>query len=444
MKLQSEGRIDMHRLNRRRFLAGSTAAVASAVVSQTSIARATSSSPNETISVALIGSGGRCRSYFDPHFSRKDTVIATVCDPDQSRMGQTAEAIEKATGRRPGLFADFRRVLDDKSIDVVFIATPHHWHGPIAIPAVLAGKDVYVEKPASHVFREGRVLVEAAKKHKRIVQHGTQMRSSEVTAKAREVLNSGLLGKVKTTKAWNVQRHSHRQAVADSEPPKGVDYDAWLGPAPKRPFNANRFHGNWQWYRDYGNGDIGNDGVHDVDMARFGLGDPGHPVRITAHGSKIDLMGEREYPDNMMVTYQFADDRVLIYEDRGWTPYGLHGYDSGNAFYGTEGYMIFTRRGFFEVRLGRKEEPGPTMRGGAGMPDHVTNFLECVRTRSEPNASAEIAHLTCSLVHLGEIGYRVGRVLHFDPATERFKNDDEANGMLTKEYRKPWVLPATV
>jgi predicted dehydrogenase len=306
---------------------------------------------------------------------------------------------------------------------------------------VIAGKDVYVEKPASHVLREGRLLVEAAKKHKRIVQHGTQMRSSEVTAKAREILQSGLLGKVKMSKAWNVQRHSHRQPVADSEPPKGIDYDAWLGPAPKRPFNANRFHGNWQWYRDYGNGDIGNDGVHDIDMARFGLGDPGQPIRITAHGSKIDLVGEREYPDNMMVAYQFADDKVLIYEDRGWTPYGLHGYDSGNAFYGTEGYMIFTRRGYFEVRLGRKEEPGPTMRGGAGMPEHVTNFLECVRTRKQPNASAEVAHLTCSLVHLGEIGYRVGRVLHFDPATERFQNDDEANGMLSKEYRKPWVMP---
>jgi predicted dehydrogenase len=294
------------------------------------------------------------------------------------------------------------------------------------------------------VVCEGRLLVEAARKHGRIVQHGTQMRSSEVTAKAREILRSGLLGKVKTAKAWNVQRHNHRAPVADSAPPGGVDYDAWLGPAPARAFNANRFHGNWQWYRDYGNGDIGNDGVHDIDMARFGLGDPGHPVRITAHGSKIDLTGEREYPDNMMVAYQFADDRVLLYEDRGWTPYGLHGYDSGNAFYGTEGYMIFTRRGFFEVRLGRNEELGPTLRGGAGMPEHVNDFLDCVRSRKEPHAPAELAHLTCSLVHLGEVAYRVGRVLRFDPASERILGDDEANAMLTKEYRKPWGMPDSV
>jgi predicted dehydrogenase len=399
---------------------------------------------NDTMAVAIIGAGGRCRSFFDPLFRRSDVTVAAVCDPDENRMGQTAEQIEKATGQKPAKLSDFRRVLDDRSIDVVFIATPHHWHSPIAIPAVMAGKDVYVEKPASHVFREGRLLVDAARKNNRIVQHGTQMRSSEVTAKAGEILQSGLLGRIRMSKAWNVQRHSHRQPVADGEPPKGVNYDMWLGPAAKRPFNANRFHGNWQWYRDYGNGDIGNDGVHDIDMARWGLGVTSHPVQITAHGSRTDLEGEREYPDNMMVAYQYADDRVLIYEDRGWTPYGLHGYDSGNAFYGTEGYMIFTRRGYFEVRLGNKEQPGPTMRGGAGMPDHVTNFLDCVRSRKEPNANAEVAHLTCGLVHLGEIAYRVGRVLHFDPDRETFHGDSEATALLTKEYRKPWTLPESV
>jgi predicted dehydrogenase len=429
--------------NRRQFL-HRTVAAAGATVMHTATRFTQASSPNDTLAVAIIGSGGRCRSFFDPLFKRPDTIIATVCDPDQNRLGQTAEQIEKASGQKPAMVSDFRRVIEDKSIDVVFIATPHHWHSPIAVPALIAGKDVYVEKPGSHVFCEGRLLVDAAKKNKRIVQHGTQMRSSEVTAKAGEVLRSGLLGKIKVSKAWNVQRHSHRSPVPDTDPPKGVDYDLWLGPAPKRPFNPNRFHGNWQWYRDYGNGDIGNDGVHDIDMARWGLGVTTHPIRITAHGSKIDLQGEREYPDNMMVTYQYADDKVLIYEDRGFTPYGLHGYDSGNAFYGTEGYMLFTRRGYFEVRMGQKEEPGPTMRGGAGMPDHVTNFLDCVRSRQEPNAGAEVTHLTCGLVHLGEIAYRVGRVLHFDPSTESVQGDPEAAAMLSKEYRRPWTLPETV
>jgi predicted dehydrogenase len=336
-------------------------------------------------------------------------------------------------------------VLDNPSVEAVVIATPHHWHTSIAVRAMQAGKDVYVEKPASHVFREGRLLVDTARKYKRIVQHGTQMRSSEVTAKAAEVLKSGILGEVKMTKAWNVQRHTHEAAMPDAPVPPGVDYDMWLGPAPKRPFNPHRFHGYWQWLRDYGNGDIGNDGVHDIDMARFGLGVTTHPVRITSHGSRIALTGEREYPDNMMVAYHYAEGKVLLYVDRGWSPYHLYGVDSGNAFYGTEGWMLFSRRGFFEVFLGEKEEKGPSMgksgRVGTPAPVHIANFLECVRSRQQTHADAETAHLSCALVHLGEIGYRVGRVLEFDPVQERILHDPEADAMLSKPYRSPWELP---
>ncbi|MBI4606227.1 MAG: Gfo/Idh/MocA family oxidoreductase [Planctomycetes bacterium] len=399
-----------------------------------SLARA---APSETIRAAVIGARGRGRVFFDLA-GRKDAVLAALCDVDRRVLGEAAESVQKSTGSRPATHADFRRLLDDRSIDLVFVATPHHWHCPIAVRAIQAGKDVYVEKPASHVFREGRALVEAARKHGRIVQHGTQMRSSEVTARAGEVLASGLLGKVKMSKAWNVQRHRHPPLPPDADPPEGLDYDMWLGPAPARRFNPLRFHGGWTWFRDYGNGDIGNDGSHDIDMARWGLGVTAHPVRITAHGSRIDLEGAREFPDNMSVAYQYADDKVLLYEDRGWTPYGLHGFDSGNAFYGTEGYMLFSRRGYFQVYLGPKEEPGPGLRGGAGMPEHVAGFLDCVRTRKQPTASAEVAHLSCALVHLGEVAYRVGRVLRFDPSTERVLDDPEADRLLTKEHRAPW------
>ena len=343
----------MATIDRRSFVAGAAALGVGAALTRAH------ASANDAMHVAIVGAGGRCRAYLQPLFDRPDATITAVCDPDAGRAAAVAARVQSATGNKPPISSDFRRVLDDESIDVVFIATPHHWHGPIAVRAVAAGKDVYVEKPASHVFREGRLLVDAARRHKRIVQHGTQMRSSEVTAKAGEVLKSGLLGEVKMTKAWNVQRHTHRRAVADTEPPAGVDYDVWLGPAPKRPFNPNRFHGNWQWYRDYGNGDIGNDGIHDIDMARWGLGVTTHPTRITAHGSRIDLEGEREYPDNMTVSYQYGDDKVLIYEDRGWTPYGLHGYDSGNAFYGTEGYMIFTPPRLLRRVSGQARRAGP-------------------------------------------------------------------------------------
>jgi len=211
-----------------------------------------------------------------------------------------------------------------------------------------------------------------------------------------------------------------------------------------RPFNRHRFHGYWPWMREYGNGDIGNDGTHDLDMARFGLGVTTHPVRITAHGSRIELKGEREYPDNMMVAYHYAEGKVLLYEDRGWSPYHPYGYDSGNAFYGTEGWMLFTRRGFFQVYLGAQEEPGPSLKGDTGHPNHRINFVECVRSRQQPAAGAEVAHLSCALPHLGEISYRVGRVLHFDPASEQILSDPEANAMLTKPYREPWALPKIV
>ena len=229
--------------------------------------------------------------------------------------------------------------------------------------------------------------------------------------------------------------------MPDAPEPPGVDYDMWLGPAPRRPFNPNRFHGNWNWYRDYGNGDIGGDGVHDLDLAHFGLSPETHPVRITAHGSSIHLEGvEREFPDNMMVAYHFREGKVLLYEDRAWTPYGSYGVDSGNAFYGTEGFMVFSRRGFFQVYLGKKEEKGPGMRGDRGHPQHLLNFLDCVRTRRQPTAPALQAHRTCALVHLGEAAYRAGKVLEFDPESETITNDSDANRFLTKEYRQPWSL----
>jgi predicted dehydrogenase len=422
--------------NRRNFIQ-----TAGGVLLASSAAAKEVTGAGERIACAVIGTRGRGRTFYAPLSTRKDTTVAALCDVDATALGAAATAVEKSQGRAPRTVEDFRRILEDKTIDAVFICTPHHWHAPIALRALAAGKHVYVEKPASHVYREGQLLLEAAARHKRIVQHGTQMRSSEVTARARELIAKGELGEVKMAKAWNVQRHSHRAAVKDAEPPKGVNYDLWLGPAANRPFNANRFHGNWQWYRDYGNGDIGNDGVHDIDMACMGLGVDRLPIRVTAHGSKIDLVGEREYPDNMLVAYQFDNDKVLIYEDRGWTPYGMDGFDSGNAFYGTRGYMIFSRRGVFQVYLDRKGTRGPGMTGDTGIERHVDNFLDCIRTGRQPNADARIAHLTCALVHLGEIAQRTQRVLHFDPKTETILRDKEANAMLTKEYRKPWELP---
>jgi predicted dehydrogenase len=403
---------------------------------------------NDRIGVAVVGVNGMGHGHVRALAGRQDARVVALCDVDQAVLARAAKTVKDAAGEDPSLVEDFRKLLDDRAVDAVVIATPHHWHCPVALAALQAGKDVYVEKPASHVFREGRLLVEAARKYRRVVQHGTQMRSSPVTDEAGRVLKSGLLGEVKIAKAWNVQDRGVQAPVPDGDPPRGVNYDRWLGPAPRRPFNRNRFHHQWRLVRDYGNGDLGDDGAHDLDLARWGLGVTTHPVRITAHGSNVRPPGYREFPDNMMVAYEYPDGKVLVYEDRLFTPYGLHGFDSGNAFYGTKGYMIFSRRGYFQVYLGPKEEKGPAMgksgRVGAPVPTHLENFLACVRSRKEPKAGPEVAHLSCALIHLGEIAYRTRTVLELDSNEEKIVNSKAANAMLTKEYRAPYGLPKTI
>lgn len=429
-------------IDRRQFLrdAGRLASAAVGLTAVPLMARGARPASDDAIVLAMIGVGGRGSALMDWALNHPRVAIGSVCDVSDQRLASAAKKVSQKDpkGRSPTRVRDFLRVLDDKSIDAVVVATPHHWHCPIAVRALDAGKHVYVEKPASHVLREGRLLVEAARRNKRIVQQGTQMRSSEVTAAAAKVLASGTLGEIKMAKAWGVEpRRHHGKRPPDQPVPEGLDWDRWLGPAPARPFNQHRFR-RWNSYREYGNGEIGGDGIHDIDLARWGLGVKTHPVRITAHGSRIYLRGESDYPDNMLVTFQYAEDKVLVYENRNFAPYGMHGWDNGNVFYGTEGFMIFSRRGYFQTYLGAKEEKGPGLRGGAGNEEHVHNFIECVAGSASPNADAEVAHLSCSLVHLGEIAYRTGRVLHFDPKKETFPGDREANELLTKSYRRPW------
>ena len=337
-------------------------------------------------------------------------------------------------------------MLADKNIDAVIIATPHHWHSPIGVAALTAGKDAYIEKPISHVYEEGKKIVAAAKKYGRIVQQGTQMRSSPVTRQAEKLLAEGIIGEVKVARAWTAELRHLIPPVPDSSVPAGVDWDRWLGPVPDRPFNRQRFEPTWRYFRDYGNGEIGDDGIHDIDMARWGLGDPEMPVKITARGSRMMLKGQfGDFPDNMNVTYEYPDGRLLVYENYPFTEYGMFGFDNGNVFYGTEGYMVFSRRGAFTVYLGRKGEKGPTeskeSRSNMGVDAHLEDFLHAVRTRTVPRASAETAHRSCALVHLGEIAYRTTGQLQFDPPSDQFIGCDEANALLTKEYREPYGFP---
>lgn len=429
-------------LDRRRFLARTAGTSASlAFLHGLPTLRSAPAAPlDDPVPCALIGCGGRGTYLLDLALKSGSARFLAVCDVSRDNAGRAAKLVDQAAGQAPRVEADFRRVLEDPAIEALIVAVPHHWHTPLALRALAAGKHIYLEKPASHVFSEGRVLVEAAKKSGRILQHGTQMRSSPVTLEAGKVIASGVLGRIVETHAFGVEpRGAFPKPVPDSDPPAGLDWDTWLGPAPAHAYNALR-HSNWNNYPEYGNGEIGGDGIHDIDMARWGLGVTEHPVAIMAQGSRVAVEGESAYPDNMTVVYQYADGRKLLYENRNFAPYGQYGHDNANVFYGTEGYMVFSRRGYFQAYLGAKEEKGPGAKGGQGPEEHMANYFRSVRQGSPSVADAEVAHLSCALVHLGEVAYRTGRVLHFDPKAEAIAGDDQAAALLTKSYRAPWPL----
>ncbi len=398
--------------------------------------------------MGIIGCGGIMTHHVKGLAKRgKEVSIAWLCDVDPAQIERMAGVMgnsQPAPAKRTGRFED---VIEDRNVDAVIIATPHHWHAPIALAAMKNGKDTYIEKPISHVFDEGPMIIAAARKYDRVVQQGSQMRSSPVTEKAGRLLAEGIIGEVKVARAWTAEIRNEVPPVPDSVPPGGVDYDRWLGPAPERPFNKHRFHQTWRMFADYGNGEIGDDGIHDLDMARWGLGVDTLPQHITARGSRMMLHGhDGDYPDNMNVTYEYPDGRLLIYENYPFTAYGMHGFDNGNVFYGTEGYMVFSRRGAFSTFLGPKSKRGPTegkeIRGERGYTEHMSDFLNAVRTRdTATHAPPEVAHLSCALVHFGEITYRTRGRLEFDATNGQFVGCDEANALLTKKYRAPFGLP---
>ncbi|MEX0714750.1 MAG: Gfo/Idh/MocA family oxidoreductase [Pirellulales bacterium] len=433
---------------RRKFLQQSTEAAAlAAAVSTLGGVHAFGAEEPPVVRLGIIGCGGIMGHHVQGLVSRGEAVsFAWLCDVDPRQIDKTAAFVSGFQSAPPKRTSRYEEVVEDADVDACIIATPHHWHAPIALRAMQEGKDVYVEKPISHVYNEGPLVIEAAKKYGRVVQHGSQMRSSPVTEKAGRLLKEGIIGEVKVARAWTAEVRSEAKPLPDGVPPEGVDYDRWLGPAPARPFNPHRFHGSWRMFRDYGNGEIGDDGIHDLDMAAWGLGVDTLPKQITARGGRMMLVDHAsEYPDSMNVAYEYPDGRLLIYENYPFTAYGLHGFDNGNVFYGTEGYMIFSRRGAFSVFLGPKGTPGPTegkeLRGKTGYPEHMADFLDAVRRRTPTRSSPQIAHRSCALVHLGEIAYLTTGRVDFDPQSQQFINCDEANQLLTKAYREPYVLP---
>ena len=340
-----------------------------------------------------------------------------------------------------------RRLFEDKALDAVVIATPDHWHVPAALLALQAGKHVYVEKPCSHNIREGRLLVETAQRSGRVVQVGTQSRSAGHVRRAMDLLHEGAIGEVLIAKAWNSQLRGNIGHAQQSQPPAALAYDLWIGPAPMVPYQSNLLHSSWRWFANFGCGDAGNDGVHDLDIARWGFGMDTHPVKIMALGGKYFFNDDQQFPDTQYVAFEYdiaGRKKQLIYEHRIWSPYVQEGHENGNAFYGTSGMMIFGKNNGWQM-FGPKNKLIEEMRGSLSLEAHHRDFLAAIREGKLVHANAEQGHLSATLAHLANIGTRLGVSLRFDPAKERFLDSDNANQHLRRTYREGhWAVPKGV
>jgi len=443
-------------INRRDFLTKTAAATAglSAALPARSYAQA---SPNETINIAIIGirgdnkghptwtGRGRGQDHYE-HLSKIRNVRVThVVDVDARHFGDSLSFMKARWGGDPRTETDFRRVLENPDVDAVTIAAPDHWHALMTVWACQAGKDVFVEKPATHNVAEGRVMMAAASRHDRVVTVGTQRRSAPVIARAAQFLREGGLGRVHMGKTVIHRPRDPIGVAPDGAAPAGVEYDLWLGPAPERPFNEHHFHYYWHWFWEYGTTDLGNTAVHSLDVVRWLLDKREHPRRTHCIGGLYEAGAptDQTTPNTQYVTYQYADGTELHCDLRNW--FAGPPEAAGIFIYGAKGWMRVADDKA-QVYFGRKNEPGPTLTVDEKVDTgqaHFENFIECVRSRQTQALAAPLqeGHLSAALCHLGNISYRLGRSVEFDTASERFVGDEEADRLLTRAYRAPYVLP---
>ena len=442
----------MKSLNRREFVKGSLGTLATLTV----LPKSRSFAANDKVIIGVMGLGGRGTYLAEKFASRPDAEVAYLCDADTRRFGRARNVVEEVQGRRPKLVQDFRRILDDSSVDVLINATPDHWHALGTIMACKAGKDVYVEKPLAHNIWEGRKMVEAAREYKRVVQVGMQTRSAPYMKNAAEYIRAGKLGDVYLVRVFNMMQHPARRKGPDQPVPDGFDYDMWCGPAPKLPYNPGRRWLN-QW--EYSCGPIAGDAVHQLDLARYLIGDKPYPDTVSHAGGVNALRDGREIPDTQLATYEY-DKLTLLFEAALWTPYmkktpqSIRNSDKFPNWpfsstkievLGTEGFMYLGRHGGGWQVYDSNDRLVHSEYGRQADKEHQDNFIDCIRTRNKPNADVEQGHYSVLLCHLANISYRVGnQKLRFDPKTESFVNAPEANKYLKRTYRHPWVIPDTI
>jgi len=403
----------------------------------------------------VVGFRGRGKDHIKGWTTLPNVEIAALCDIDESVVATGLAQVEKAGKKKPTTYSDIRKLLEDKSIDAISIATPNHSHTLQTIWACQAGKDVYVEKPCSHNMFEAKQIVAAARKYNRMVQQGSQSRSSVALREAVQKMNEGVIGDVYLSRGLCYKWRNTIGHTPVSDVPAGVDYDLWLGPAPKTPFTKNHFHYNWHWFWAYGNGDLGNQGIHEVDIARWGLGVK-FPTKASAIGGKFMFDDDQETPNTLNCAFEFEDNgkkKMMEFEVRHWMSnheagIGDAGFESakkssntiGNIFYGSNGVLAIDGYATYKTWIGKEQEPGPSNKAGG---NHFANFIDAVRSRKHTDLTAEIEEGAAStvLVHLANISYRLGRTVNFDAKTWSCPGDHEATAMFTRNYRAGFVVP---
>ena len=404
---------------------------------------------NDRVRIGVIGTGRQGRSDLRGHALLPDVEIATVCDVYAPNMAQAAQM---AAGAKQE--ADFRKVLDDKSLDAVIIGTPDHWHALMTVMACQAGKDVYVEKPSSVAIAEGRKMVDAARKYGRMVQVGTQQRSATHFQEAAKMVRDGRVGTVSLVRMWNAGNQSPEGIgnPPDGDPPAGLDWDLWLGPAPTRPFNANRFgvvpdnYSYFRWFWDYAGGMMTDWGVHLIDIAQWAMSVDA-PQSVSAVGGIFALKDNRETPDTIMATFQYPGF-VMTYENRSGNGRGINGHGYGLEFCGTDGTLFVDRAGYELTPETRKSGTTTTNRSEPvtrtstpDNPSHARNFVDSIKSRQLPICDIEIGHRSTSTAILGNMAYRSGETVVWDGKTESVTNDNaKAAALVDRAYRSPWTL----
>ncbi|GMU23197.1 MAG: dehydrogenase [Phycisphaerae bacterium] len=423
-----------HRITRRTFTVG-MAAAGVGLASRRSAAGALSA--NERIRVGVIGCRNRGHQVAAIFARTGRFEIVSLCDCDDAMLQRALKELDGQLPRKPDTQRDFRKLLDDGSIDAIVNATPDHWHALITVTALDAGKHVYTEKPLSHNIRDGQAMVAAARRHPKLTALvGTQHRSGPHFLEAKSFIDSGGLGKIGFARGWFVVDRGVVPIVPDSKPPAGFDYDLWVGPAPFRPYNENCVHYNWHFIKDFGTGDMGNWGAHWLDSIRH-LAGLGVPRAVMATGGTYIVRDAKEWPDTQTVLYEYPE-MTLVWELREWCPYGVNGTGGAVEISGEKGTLIIDRDGWtFHPFKGEPQRH----RGSDQQVPHAKHFADCIAGQAQPSASIEEGHKSCVLIHLGNMATLTRRRLEWDESAETITNEPEAAKLLGREYRAPWKLP---